>query len=141
MLAQAMFPSIAVNDVWPAEANPCPYGYHVMTNDEAQTLVDLGSDKWVGETGSSRNNGTKINGTLTFPFLAYRKADGQIGFNWKNKTSGETSNWVGGKYYTNKCVAAGKAHNLDIIASGTPNTTPFQNVTANLGMSVRCVKD
>ncbi len=141
MLAQAMFPSIAVNDVWPAEANPCPYGYHVMTNDEAQTLVDLGSDKWVGETGSSRNNGTKINGTLTFPFLAYRRADGQIGFNWKNKTSGETSNWVGGKYYTNKCVAAGKAHNLDIIASGTPNTTPFQNVTANLGMSVRCVKD
>jgi len=142
MLLAAMFPSYAVDDVWPSEGEPCPFGYHVMTKEEAQALVDLGTEKWARVYGSARNGGVKINDTLVLPFLAYRKADGQIGFNWASSAAdGATSNWTGGKYYTSKVVAAGKATNLDITSSGTPNTSAFQNVTPNLGMSVRCVKD
>lgn len=141
MLHQNMFPSYAVGDTWPSEAEPCPFGYHVMTKEEAQALIDLGTGKWASVTGSARNGGVKIDDKLVLPFLAYRKATGEIGFNWKNKTSGETSNWVGGKYYTSKIISAGKATNLDITSAGAPNGTGFQNVTANLGMSVRCVKD
>ena len=142
MLAAAMFPSIAVDDVWPAAASPCPYGYHVLTNDEAQALIDLGSEKWVRVSGSSRNGGTKIDGKLVLPFIAYRKASGEIGFNYASSPTATTvSNWLGGKYFVSKCIVANKVTNVDIVSAGQPNGAGYQNVTANLGMSVRCVKD
>ena len=136
MLAQAMMPSVANGDAWPAEANPCPYGYHVMTSAEAQVLIGLGADKWEVTNSGANNASCTFDGKLVLPYQGYRKpGNGQINYN----SSGKIPN---GKYWISTCTAANKAGYMD-IPGGASASAPVKltNVQTACGMSLRCVKD
>lgn len=76
-------PTAGQNIKWPKESNPCPYGYDVMTLEQAEAL---GYDKNTAVTISQNeaakstvNVATKL-GELIFPSCSYRIAGGKIGY-------------------------------------------------------------
>jgi len=119
-------------DEWPDMANPCPYGYHVMTTAEATASLVLNSENWSfvkDAEGTNKNCATK-SGDLILPSMGYRHPTTAViayasvpdGRYWC--LSSNASNIARGDYW--QCNSA---------------VSRSVNAQKNCGMSVRCVRN
>ena len=138
MLTQAMMPSYASGATWPAATSPCPYGYHVMRQAEAQALIDLTVSGWeqISYNNGVQNGSCRFDGKVVFPFIGYRKVNtGQINYGWSGNNSGR----LNGKYWIETCSAADTGGYMDINNAAT--AVKLTSAQTALGFSLRCVKD
>ena len=141
MLTQDMMPSFASGATWPAATNPCPYGYHVMRQAEAQALIDLTAAGWALVSNGNQNGSCKFDGKVVFPFIGYRKVNnGQINYSWSSGAAdGANSTRLNGKYWIETCSAADNGGYMDINNAAT--AVKLTKAQTALGFSLRCVKD
>ena len=114
---------------WPAEANPCPYGYELPSIAQMSALASGASDVTVvHDAVNAKKNVACIAGGVSFPSCGYRA----------RLTSVITyANNPDGRYWLNSAVKGNTRSNLIINASNF-NTGSSSGLGAN--MSVRCVK-
>jgi len=115
---------------WPAEANPCPHGYDVMTLEQAQAL---GYDKTTMKT-ISQNEATKstvnvasVLGELIFPSSSWRISGGKLDY----AGNPEGRYWLKEPYDT---------ENRTYWLMNRSNCQKANGGKLGYAMSIRCVK-
>lgn len=123
---EAIFPACGLNQ-WPAEADPCPFGYHVPSREQFNKLTGEGV-----EATSAKNEENNLiaaaifNGSLVIPVCGYRNSS-------KAKAP------IDGRYWSQDHESTNKLHGYWYQIS----TAKVSSQTANEIHSayVRCVKN
>lgn len=110
-----------------SNANPCPYGYRVMNDNEFKTLIDLGITYAACPTSSNMRQYTV--GGVIFPISGNRGTDGK------------QANLSEGRYFSDNVdpSAANKGRNCKFTGTTSPTATQA-SYGANTASLVRCVK-
>ena len=125
-----IYPAYSLNE-WPAEANPCPYGYSVPTAAQISSVFDpTTTASLVKSETNSKVVGTKI-GELIFPVSGYRN-------------TGKAQGVADGRYWLADHTSVNAKHGIYCIIGPTSGATNrMKSSTANEIHSafVRCVKN
>ena len=110
-----------------SNANPCPYGYRVMNDNQFKALIDLGITYAACPTSSNMRQYTV--GGVIFPISGNRGTDGK------------QANLAEGRYFSDNVdpTAANKGRNCKFTGTTTPAAAQA-SYGANTASLVRCVK-
>lgn len=129
MGSESIIPLATTSDSWPVSTSPCPYGYHIMTMNEAKVLGANTLTK-TSKAGTSTENVASVFNTtgLNFPSNGYR--------NPTTAAIAYASN-PDGRYWTSDVYSSTRKSYWLMNASNNKTN----NAQGSCGMSVRCVRD